>query len=94
MSTAPAMGGAALERVRAIVQAWPGVTERQSHGALCFFVSGNRALCYFHDDYRGDGRISLSCRAPAGVQREHVSSDSRRFFAPTASARGAFATWL
>ena len=33
--------------------------ERFSHGAPCFFVQDTRAVCYYHDNHRGDGRISL-----------------------------------
>jgi hypothetical protein len=82
-----------LDQVRAIVLELPGVTERLSHGATCFFV-GKRPVCYFHDDHRQDGRISLWCPAPPGVQDELVGADPARFFRPPTSARGTFATWL
>lgn len=53
-----------------------------------------RPLCYFHDDHNGDGRISLWCPSPPGVQDELVAADPERFFKPPPSARGTFATWL
>ena len=81
-------------RVRAIALALPGVTERLSHGEPCFFVGDKRALCYFHDNHNGDGRISLWCPVPPGVQEEMVSADPERFFKPPTSARGVFADWL
>lgn len=88
------MGKHELDEVRGIALALPGVTERVSHGAPCFFVRDKRPLCYFHDDHRGDGRISLWCPAPPGVPEELTTSEPRRFFRPTPSASGVFATWL
>src|SRR5947209_5110291 len=84
----------ALDRVRRIALALPGVNERLSHGEPCFFVRDKRPLCYFHDDHNGDGRISLWCPVPHGVQEEFVSSEPERFFAPTPSASGVFSDWL
>jgi hypothetical protein len=81
-------------RVRRIALALPGVRERISHGEPCFFVQDRRALCYFHDNHNDDGRISLWCPVPPGVQEEMVSADPERFFKPPTSARGVFADWL
>lgn len=87
------MNQGALDAVRTIALALPGVSERISHGEPCFFV-GRRPLCYFHDNHRGDGRISLWCPAPPGVPDELTASEPSRFFRPTPSASGVFATWL
>jgi hypothetical protein len=84
----------ALDRLRDIALALPEVSERQSHGAPCFFVRDKKALCYFHDDHRGDGRVSLWCPAPPGVQEEMVDSEPERFFKPPTSASGSFSNWL
>ena len=81
-------------RVRAIALALPRVSERISHGEPCFFVEDKRALCYFHDNHNEDGRISLWCAVPPGVQEEMVSADPERFFKPPTSARGVFGNWL
>ena len=83
-----------LDRVRRIALALPGVNERMSHGEPCFFVRDKRPLCYFHDDHNGDGRVSLWCPAPPGVQEELVSAEPARFFAPPTSASGVFSDWL
>lgn len=88
------MGGGELDRVRGIALALPEVSERISHGEPCFFVRDKRPLCYYHDNHRGDGRISLWCPVPPGVQEELVSAEPARFFRPTPSARGTFAEWL
>jgi len=83
-----------LERVRRIALALPEVNERVSHGEPCFFVRDKRPLCYFHDDHNGDGRISLWCPVPDGVQEDMVSAEPERFFAPPTSASGVFRGWL
>lgn len=88
------MGERELDRVRRIALALPEVTERRSHGEPCFFVRDKRALCYYHDDHNRDGRISLWCPVPAGVQEEMVSAEPERFFAPPTSASGVFSGWL
>src|SRR6266481_5815852 len=77
-----------------IVLALPDVSERVSHGEPCFFVSRTRALCYYHDDHNGDGRVSLWCPARPGVQDELVSAEPQRFFRPPVSAKGTFSGWL
>src|SRR5438552_7071393 len=52
-----AVGERVFDQVRSIALALPGVSERVSHGEPCFFVSTTRALCYYHDNHNGDGRI-------------------------------------
>ena len=88
------MGNDALDRVRKIALALPEVNERISHGEPCFFVRDKRPICYFHDNHNGDGRVSVWCPAPPGVQEELVAADPERFFKPPTSARGTFADWL
>ena len=62
--------------------------------AHVFLVRGKRPLCYYHDDHNSDGRISLWCPLPPGVQEEMVSAEPVRFFAPPTSVRGVFSGWL
>jgi len=83
-----------LDRVRRIALAFPEVNERSSHGEPCFFVRDKRPLCYYHDDHNGDGRVSLWCPVPPGVQEDLVAADPERFFKPPTSGRGVFADWL
>lgn len=87
------MAGTQLERVRRIALALPEVTERSTHGAVGFYVAG-RALCYLHDDHRGDGRVSLWFPATEVVQEELVTTEPDRFFRPQPSAAGTFSTWV
>lgn len=88
------MGKRELDRVRRIALALPEVNERLSYGAPCFFIRDKWAVCYYHDDHHGDGRISLWCPAPPGVQEELVSTEPERFFKPPMSAKGTFSGWL
>jgi hypothetical protein len=90
----PVMGTHELDRVRGIALALPEVHERLSHGEPCFFVRNTRALCYYHDHHNGDGRISLWCPAPPGLQEAFVSTEPERFFRPPVSAKGTFSGWL
>ena len=83
-----------LDRVRGIAVALPEVNERLSHGVPCFFVRDGRALCYFHDDHGGDGRVSIWCPVPPDVRHELLSSDPVRFFRPPTSASGVFSNWV
>lgn len=88
------MGERELVHLRKIALALPEVNERMSHGASCFFIRGKRPLCYFHDNHRGDGRISLWCPAAPDVQDAMVRVDPERFFRPATSSAGHFRDWL
>jgi hypothetical protein len=88
------MGAREYRRLREIALALPEVNERTSHGAICFFVRNRRPVCYFHDDHRGDGRVSVWCPMRAGTREELVRADPERFFKPPTSARGTFESWL
>lgn len=83
-----------LHKVRKIALALPEVNERFSHGATCFFVRDKWALCYFHDNHRGDGRVSLWCPAPPGVGEDLAGAEPARFFQPPTSASGTFSNWI
>jgi len=89
------MGQRELARVRRIVLALPEVNERfNSVGTRCFFVRDKRPMCYYHDNHRGDGRLSLWFPAQAGVQDILVSPDGGRFFRPATSSSGTFRDWV
>jgi hypothetical protein len=83
-----------FRRVRQIALALPEVSERFSHGAVCFVVQDRRPLCYYHDNHRGDGRVSLWCPAPAGLQEILVAANPEQFFKPMMSAAGTFRDWV
>ena len=88
------MGRSELDGVRKIALALPEVNERLSHGAPCFFIQNKRPLCYYHDDHRGDGRLSLWFPIRPGVQEERVAAEPERIFKPPMSSAGHFENWL
>ena len=88
------MGQGELDSIRKIALALPEVSERLSHGAPCFFIQNKRPLCYYHDDHRGDGRVSLWFPVPAGDQEAMIAAEPERFFKPPTSAAGTFENWL
>jgi hypothetical protein len=88
------MGQHELDRVQRIVLSLPEVNSRPSHGALCFFVQDKRPVCYYHDNHRGDGRVSLWCPTSPDLQEALVAAEPQRFFKPPTSAAGTFKDWL
>jgi len=88
------MGQSELDAVRNIALALPEVNERLSHGATCFFVQNKRPLCYYHDNHRGDGRVSMWVPVGLGAREEMVTAEPERFFNPPTSAAGTFKNWL
>ena len=72
----------ALTRLRGIVDGFPEVSERLSHGSVTFFIRDKRVLCYLSDDHHGDGRLALICAAPPGVQEEMIAADPERLYRP------------
>ena len=69
---------AVLDRLRAICLALPEATEQETWGDPTFRVRDK----IFAMPKRGDGRLSLWCKAPPGVQGILVGADPSRFFVP------------
>ncbi len=65
-------------RLRAICLALPEATEQETWGDPTFRVRGK----IFAMPKRGDGRLSLWCKAPPGAQDLLVGADPVRFFVP------------
>ena len=66
------------DRLRAICLALPDATEVETWGDPTFRVRGR----IFAMEKRGDGRISVWCKAPPGSQMVLVGADPDRFFVP------------
>jgi predicted DNA-binding protein (MmcQ/YjbR family) len=66
------------ERLRAICLALPEAFEKQAWGDPTFRVREK----IFAMEKRGDGRVSLWCKAPEGSQSVLVGADPDRFFVP------------
>ncbi len=72
------MPGHPLERLRAICLAFPEATEQETWGDPTFRVRDK----IFAMPRAGDGRVSVWCKAPPGVQEMLVSAAPARFFVP------------
>ena len=67
-----------LDRLRAICLALPEASEEGGVGNPSFKVRGK----IFAMRHQHDGRWSMWCKAPPGVQQLLVESDPERFFVP------------
>ncbi len=67
-----------IERLRAICLALPVAVEKEAWGDPTFRVRDR----IFAMEKRGDGRVSVWCKAPEGSQAVLVGADPRRFFVP------------
>jgi predicted DNA-binding protein (MmcQ/YjbR family) len=66
------------ERLRAICLALPEATEKTAWGDPTFRVRDR----IFAMEKRGDGRVSMWCKAPPGSQEILTGADPERFFVP------------
>jgi hypothetical protein len=71
-----------LSLIRELCLALPETSERPSHGAPTFFVRDRRAFVMVLTDHHGDGRFTIWCAAPEGMQPLLVGADPERFFVP------------
>ena len=67
-----------IDRLRAICLALPEAVEKEAWGDPTFRVREK----IFAMEKRGDGRVSLWCKAPPGSQMVLVGADPERFFVP------------
>jgi predicted DNA-binding protein (MmcQ/YjbR family) len=67
-----------IDRLRAICLALPEATEKEAWGDPTFRVRNK----IFAMEKRGDGRISIWCKAPDGSQQVLVNADPETFFVP------------
>ena len=67
-----------IDRLRAICLALPEAEEKEAWGDPTFRVRDT----IFAMQKRGDGRISVWCKAPPGSQMVLVGADPERFFVP------------
>lgn len=66
------------DRLRAICLGLPETTEKEAWGDPTFRVRDK----IFAMEKRGDGRVSVWCKAPPGSQEVLIEADPERFFAP------------
>jgi predicted DNA-binding protein (MmcQ/YjbR family) len=72
------MSEAPRERLRTICLALPEAAEKEAWGDPTFRVRER----IFAMEKRGDGRVSVWCKAPPGAQGVLVGADPARFFVP------------
>ena len=72
----------ALQKIRELCLAFPETSERLSHGAPTSFVRDKRAFVMVLTDHHGDGRFTLWCAAPEGIQQMLTEADSDSYFVP------------
>ena len=68
----------AAQRLRAICLGLPEAAEKEAWGDPTFRVRDK----IFAMTKRGDGRVSLWCKVPEGMQAVMVDGDPERFFVP------------
>ncbi len=77
---------AALERLRPVALALPGVIEKRSHGSPTFFTADGRkgrTFASLHDEREwGEGRLCLWFAGPEGLQEALVAGGPERYFVP------------
>ncbi len=72
-----------LDRVREICTAFPGVTERPSHGTPTWFVNGRKSFVQlWPDGHHHNAFPHLWCAAPPGAQEELIAANPQVFFRP------------
>lgn len=72
------MGKSPTDRLRSICLTLPDAVEKEAWGDPTFRVRDK----IFAMEKRGDGRISVWCKAPPGSQEILVGADPDRFFVP------------
>jgi hypothetical protein len=77
---------AAMDHIRPVALALPGVVERPSHGAPTFFTAEGpkgRTFASVHDEREWhEGRLCLWAAGPRELQEALVSGGPERFFVP------------
>ena len=70
-----------LERLRAIIGAWPETREKLSHGSPTWW-GGRKTFATFADNHHGDGRVAVWVKSSFGEQELRVEADPETFFVP------------
>jgi hypothetical protein len=70
-----------LERLRAIISAWPETHEKLSHGSPTWW-GGKKTFANFHDHHHGDGRVAVWLKSTFDDQEVLVEANPEIFFVP------------
>jgi hypothetical protein len=69
------------KRVRRLCLALPEAAEQEAWGAPTYRIR-KRIFAYYVDGHHQDGRVSVWCNAPIGVQEMLVRDDPESYFVP------------
>ena len=70
-----------LERLRAIIAAWPETREKLSHGAPTWW-GGRKTFATFDDHHHGEDRLAVWVKSSFIEQEVLVEADPETFFVP------------
>lgn len=70
-----------LERLRAMIRAWPETREKISHGAPTWW-GGRKTFAIFADNHHKDGRVAVWVKSSFSEQELRVETDPEIFFVP------------
>ncbi len=70
-----------LDFVRSVVLAFPGTSERLSHGSPTFFA-GKKTFANYVDNHHGDGRLALWAACTPSDQQALLTENPVGFFLP------------
>lgn len=82
----PAGAAPGLDEVLAVCDALPEVAVTAEGRHTSFTVRGRR-FAWHLVDHHGDGRVSLECKAAAGVNRSMADADPEHWYLPPYTAR-------
>lgn len=78
----PEADPAAAARVRAICLAFPGATEKLSHGEPTFFTAKKRGFAMLSNNHHDDGHVAVWLPAAPGEQEALLQQDPAKFYRP------------
>ena len=70
-----------LQRLRAIIEAWPETHEKISHGAPTWW-GGRKTFARFADNHHGDHRVAVWVKSTFIEQETRVEADPELYFVP------------
>ncbi len=70
-----------LERLRAIIEAWPETREKLSHGSPTWW-GGRKTFASFDDHHHGADRVAVWVKSTFDEQELRVEADPETFFVP------------
>ncbi|MEI9811185.1 MAG: MmcQ/YjbR family DNA-binding protein [Acidobacteriota bacterium] len=76
-----------VERVRRICMAFPGATEKLSHGEPTFFTP-KRVFAMLSSDHHGDGHWAVTLPAGPGVQEALIAERPEAYYYPPYVGKG------